>query len=165
MTRTAETHAILHAAQAIKAKEKRDRKRARPPMVVKMEQTPRVRDKTYLAWIRRLPCVACAVAGKVTHGAQAAHCRMSIASAGWVNPGMQSKPSDYRCTPLCSTCHLIDQHGGAEKLFWDKLNIFPPVLCDALKQCYDAGQDGAVVIMSVAAIARRTMRGTVEGRT
>ena len=156
MIRTAETRAILHAAQAIKAQEKKDRKRARPAMVVKANQTPRVRDPLYLAWIRRLPCVACAVAGKITHGAQAAHCRMSIASAGWVNPGMQSKPSDYRTTPLCPTCHLIDQHGGAEKLFWEKLNIHPPTLCETLHQCYTQNQDGATVILSVAKIARET---------
>lgn len=154
--RSSEDRQIRDAYRDLKTRERKASKRSRPAMVEKVGQAPRIHDKTYLAWIRRLPCVSCAVAGKITHGAQAAHCRMSIASAGWVNPGMHSKPSDYRTTPLCPTCHLIDQHGGAEKLFWEKLNIHPPTLCETLHQCYTQNQDGAIVILSVAKIARET---------
>src|ERR1019366_1012352 len=51
------------------------------------------RDKTYLAWIREMPCIACGVEGR------------SVAAHTGTDGGMSQKASDYSCVPLCADCH------------------------------------------------------------
>src|ERR1035441_10950930 len=48
------------------------------------------RDKTYLAWIREMPCIACGVEGR------------SVAAHTGTDGGMSQKASDYSCVPLCA---------------------------------------------------------------
>ncbi len=124
----------------------------------KAQRQPRVRDPIFLKWIRTLPCIACAVEGKTTFGCHAAHIRYADAAAGWNNPGLQSKPSDRRCAPLCPAHHTEGpkaQHRANERAWWSALGINPPQLCAALSVAFDGGRDGAQVVR---AFARRIDR-------
>lgn len=107
----------------------------------------RVRDAGFLAFLRRLPCVACRAEG-LPSGApiEAAHIRYSDAKLGRVNPGMQAKPSDCWATPLCRHHHQHDQHTRAERAFWERLGVEPGALSMALHAAYLAGADGVAVL-------------------
>jgi hypothetical protein len=106
----------------------------------------RVRDPGYLAFLRRLPCVACMVEGGNCGPTEAAHIRFSDARLGRINPGMQAKPSDQWATPLGRGHHQHDQHAGAERAFWERLAIEPGALSMALHTAYLAGGDGLAVL-------------------
>lgn len=156
---TPDERAKLKAAKKVRADIRKRRESSRPPMVKKAGQEPRVRDNTYLAWIRRLPCVACMCAGvEQTSRVEAAHIRAGFAEDGWRPTGMQERPSDFRVGPLCRFHHREGpdaQHGMNERKFWERLGIHPPQLCAALRQAYDRGAPGAPVIRS---FATSTMR-------
>lgn len=47
------------------------------------QREPRVRDKAYLGWLKRRPCVICAREGVTTFGVDAAHCKIGFPEAGW----------------------------------------------------------------------------------
>lgn len=68
-----------------------------------------LRDKTHLAFIRTLPCVACLA----PHKSQAAHIRRGG------DGGTGIKPSDNRTISLCAKCHNF-QHNSSELRFWNK---------------------------------------------
>lgn len=104
-------------------------------------------DKGYLAWLRRLPCVACAVKGGYCGPTQAAHLRFSDAARGRINPGMGNKPSDRYATPLGAGHHLNDQHGREERAFWADLGIDPGQLADDLYAAFGGGADGVAVVL------------------
>lgn len=109
------------------------------------KRQPRERDNGYLAWIRRLPCVACCVTGGNCGPVQAAHLRFSDAERGRINSGMQAKPDDKWCTPL-GVGHHAEQHAGSERAFWERLGIDAGALCEALHAVFLAGQDGEPVV-------------------
>jgi hypothetical protein len=152
---------LAQARQIIREHNKANRKRlkaSKPPRIVKAGQAPRVKEPLYLAWIRRLPCVACMTLGVVqTSRIEAAHVRAGFPADGWRPTGMMEKPSDRRCTPLCRWHHQDApdaQHRGNERSWWEALRIYPPALCAALSAAYDANGDGAAVILRFVAEAR-----------
>jgi len=108
----------------------------------------RERDPGYLAFVRRLPCVAGLVEGGCSGRVEAAHIRFSDASLGRVNPGLQLKSSDRWATPLCRFHHQHDQHQRNERAFWERLRIEPGALSIALHAAYAAGQDGLPVLLA-----------------
>lgn len=91
------------------------------------QRQPRERDNRHLAFIRRLPCAACGIAGPC----DAAHLRAGDLNIGKRHTGKAEKPSDRWTTPLCRDCHTR-QHSGAELTFWSALGIDPFELCQAL---------------------------------
>lgn len=100
----------------------------------------RVRDKAYLAYLRRQPCEACASTVRV----QAAHIRSGYAADGWSPTGMQVKPSDCRALSLCVLCHLDGpdaQHKSNERAWWAARNIYPPTRCAEVYADFLAGRD------------------------
>ena len=114
------------------------------------QRQPRQRDNGYLAWLRRLPCVAGVIEGGCAGPIQAAHIRFSDAGRGRVNPGMMRKPDDSSAVSLCERHHLHDQHRGSERKFWERLGVEPSALAAALYAAYQAGGDGAAVIREFA---------------
>lgn len=113
------------------------------------QREPRREDRPYLAWIRGLPCVGCAVAGMCNLRTEAAHCKLPIAAHGWRGWGHSERSDDRRCTPLCPRCHRTGpdaQHGVGERQFWDRLGICPACLATALAAAYDAQASGSAVI-------------------
>jgi hypothetical protein len=88
-------------------------------------KTPKVESRKHLAYLRRLPCIACLCTGVITTGAQAAHVRYSCAAAGKVNPGFAARSNDSHAVPLCPRHHLQDQHAGNEREFWERLRVDP----------------------------------------
>lgn len=113
----------------------------------KEQRQPRERDPGYLAFLRRLPCIAGLLGDGDCEGAtQAAHLRFSDHKQGRTNPGLQSKPSDRHATPLCAGHHLRDQHAGEERAFWNRLGIDPGDLSNALYAAYLNDGDGSKVL-------------------
>lgn len=111
------------------------------------QRQPRERDAGYLAFLRRLPCIAGVMGATDCSGAtQAAHLRFSDAARGRLNPGMASKSHDRHATPLCEHHHLRDQHVRQEQAFWNDLGIDPGDLSAALYAAYQAGEDGQAVL-------------------
>ncbi|MFD1189705.1 hypothetical protein [Phenylobacterium conjunctum] len=131
-----------------KAKAAAERKaRAKALVRTPGQRQPRERDPGYLAFLRRLPCIASVVGVPGCGGAtQAAHLRFSDAAKGRRNPGLASKPSDRHATPLCRDHHLGDQHAGEERAFWNRLGVDPGDLSAALYAAYLAGEDGTAVL-------------------
>lgn len=131
------------------------------PMSAVRQREPRVRDKAYLGFVAKLPCIACAVRGVRTWPVEVAHIKCGVPEAGWRAFGASEKSHDARTAPLCRTCHREGpnaQHanrGGSERDWWNSLGIFPPDFCDALRQAYDAGEDGRSVVAEFARSARR----------
>lgn len=133
--------------QRAKARAKREAALVRTPE----QRQPRERDKEYLAWIRRLPCVCCGAERKV----EAAHVRAGYSAKGWAPTGMMQKPDDARAVPLCKDCHREGpnaQHRTNERAWWEALGIDPPDLCAALRRAYAAGEDGQAVLRRFAPI-------------
>lgn len=122
----------------------------------KGQRNPRERDPGYLAFLRRLPCIAAVMGLPGCEGAtQAAHLRFSDAAKGRRNPGMASKSHDRFATPLCAHHHLRDQHARAEKAFWNDLGVDPGDLSAALYAAYQAGGDGTAVLRRFAPSNRK----------
>lgn len=105
-----------------------------------------------MAWIARLPCVACFLRGRVTYGVHVAHIRAGYPADGWRPTGAAEKPSDRRCAPLCPSHHLYGpqaQHATGERAFWDRLGVHPPTMCAALQRAFAAGETGVRALASV----------------
>jgi len=141
----------VKAAKATLAAHRRALRKARPAKVQPVaegQRQPRKRDRAYLAWIRRLPCIAGLVEGGCDGPVQAAHLRM--AGGGRRNPGLGAKPDDRFATPLCERHHLHDQHRGSEAAFWARLGISPHALCDTLSTVFDADGDAVALLNRIA---------------
>lgn len=130
---------------ARKAAPKRERRVEHKPDAVKANRG-RERDPGFLAFLRRLPCVACLVEGGHCGPTEAAHLRFSDARWSRTNSGMGVKPPDRWATPLGHGHHQHDQHRGREKAFWDRLGIEPGALATDLYETYRAGGDGLAVL-------------------
>lgn len=145
----AKVREILDPVNEAKRVERAKARSAREQRVGKSaagQRQPRKKDPAYLAWVRRLPCVAGAVEGGCSGPIEAAHVRFSDAARGRINSGMQAKPDDLWTVPLCRGHHQHDQHIRKERTFWARLGIDPGDLCPALHAAYEAGADGAAVI-------------------
>lgn len=122
------------------------------------QREPRQQEPEYLKWIRRQPCIACAVGGKATYPSEAAHCKLPIAAHGWRGWGLSEKSDDRKCTPICAHHHRTGndaQHGKrGERGFWLHLGICPACLAEALSAAYDAGLSGLEVIWTAVRAAR-----------
>jgi hypothetical protein len=137
---------VREAQRIARAKARKDRT-AKIGKPAEGQRQPRVREPLYLAWVRRLPCVACLCHGVVeTRGIEAAHLRFSDAKLGRINSGMQAKPDDRWVTPLCHHHHQHDQHKRNEPRFWSDLGIEPGALCLDLHAAYLTGQDAPAII-------------------
>ena len=157
---SAQDRALIAKAHEIKARIRKERKAARPRKVAPLrtdkpasalrERRPRQKDKAYLAFIRRLPCLATARRlGVLQFGCDAAHVRSSYPELGWPHTGRGEKPDDARTVPLTRAEHEA-QHGMAERDYWAALNLYPPAVCARLRQAYEAGEDGAAVVLEIA---------------
>jgi hypothetical protein len=100
----------------------------------------RIRDNPFLAYVRRQPCEICGTTSQV----EAAHVRSSYQEPGWTPTGMQVKPSDFRCLPLCAAHHREGpdaQHRSNERTWWQAHDIYPPYRCAELYDDFTAGKD------------------------
>jgi hypothetical protein len=91
------------------------------------QKHPRVRDEKYLAYVRMQPCCVCKSPGPC----DAAHIRTASTVYNKRATGMQEKPDDRWCVPLCRPipgvkrgCHK-NQHSVGEMQFWRDLGINP----------------------------------------
>lgn len=143
---------IAQIMDPLNVEAKARRRAARAAMVkrvgkrAKGQRQPRERDPGFLAYLRRLPCVAGMIEGGCEGPIEAAHIRMSSAKHGTRNAGMQQKPHDRHALPACHHHHQHDQHRGSEAAFYGRLGIDPFELSAALFSAYQAGQDGRAVL-------------------
>lgn len=122
------------------------------------QREPRIRDKSYMSWIARLPCLKCAVQGRVTFGVEVCHPKIAIAAHGWREGGLSEKIHDRRCIGLCATHHRLardSEHMMGQRAFYDDLGICPGCLTESLNSAYDAEQPGIEVIWSAVRSRRR----------
>src|SRR6516162_5539973 len=83
--------------------------------VERSKPKPNLRSRVaHLAFVRRLPCVACGKAAP----SEAAHVRTGT------DGGTGMKPGDRYAVPLCAACHA-KQHQIGELTFWSTLRIDP----------------------------------------
>jgi hypothetical protein len=90
---------------------------------VSIRRRPRIENRNHLAFIRKLPCVACFTRRNV----EAAHVRMGNPLYGKRQAGMAEKPNDAFSLPLCAA-HHDEQHSMNEGEFWKLLEIDPLML-------------------------------------
>lgn len=123
------------------------------------QREPRIRNRAYLAWVSKLPCVNClSRCGALRFGVHCAHIKIGYPEAGWRAFGHSEKSHDERAVGLCPSCHMR-QHsnaGGDERWFWESMGIYPPALCQALVEAFARGESGRKVVEKFAAEARRT---------
>lgn len=101
-----------------------------------LKQPGPLRDKKYLAAIRKLPCLVC----RLTPCGEAAHVRMLSGA------GMGRKPGDRRTLPACHTCHMY-QHSIGEVPFWAEMQIDPIAVIVELVEAYPNQELMAAVIL------------------
>jgi len=131
--------------------------RISPPRGTRQRE-PRKHDRSYLGFIARLPCVACAVAGRANFQVEVMHCKLPIAVHGWRGAGHSEKSDDRKTTPGCAYHHRegpAAQHRIGERQYWDALGICPACLCEALESAYEAGESGIAVIWTAVRGRRR----------
>lgn len=84
--------------------------------------SPEERNPDYRRLVTALPCLRCGM-----EPSEPAHVRYACAAFGKAS-GMQKKPEDRFCVPLCSGCHRLDrdaQHNRGERAFWETIDINP----------------------------------------
>lgn len=94
-----------------------------PSIVAPRQRQPRVESSAHLAFIRRLPCVAC-----LRQPSEAAHIRSGSRRHGKRPTGVAEKPTDLWTLPLCASCHRTGpraQHAGNELEFYRRHGIDP----------------------------------------
>lgn len=131
------------------------------------QRDPRERSEAFKGWIAGLPCIACmSIDGTINRHVHVAHVRFSDAEASWRSVGMQEKPSDFRCVPLCPAHHTGDssktkftQHNMGEREFYEMLHVNVIALVGRLVDAFERQQSGAMVIATFAATARRSRNG------
>lgn len=121
------------------------------------QRDPRVRDKAYISWLHEgLRCVSCAVRGSHQNAEHAAHIKVGFPEAGWRAFGHSERGHDRNATALCAACHQYGPHaqhknvGGDERVWWERLGVYPPTFCAALNAAYEARGDGNEVIRCAA---------------
>jgi len=94
------------------------------------------KNKDYLSFIHRLPCVVTGV-----HTVEAAHLSAMAPEYGHYGRGKSSKASDRWVLPLSPVQHR-KQHSGNEMEYWQAVGINPHVLALTLFGLwYDMGDD------------------------
>ena len=101
------------------AKARKEDRKARPKITVARDgkqREPRIHDNGFLAFLRRQPCAIAGRGGHICDGPiQAAHLRAH--APGELPTGLQRKPNDQRCNPLCLEAHR-EQHDHKELAWW-----------------------------------------------
>ena len=80
------------------------------------------KDKGYLSFVHRLPCV---VTGR--YEVQAAHVSFAAPHYGHYGRGKGTKAPDRWCLPLCQEEHTR-QHSMSEREYWSSVGIDPHLL-------------------------------------
>lgn len=96
---------------------------------------PRQECPAFLVFVRTHRCCVCPAPAP----SHAAHIRMAAEAHGKRSTGMQEKPHDRWCVPLCERCHLYDQHRGGERAFWLRSGIDPFVVACRLWEEFTKG--------------------------
>ena len=121
---------------------------------------PRRRDGAYLAWLRRLPCIACwAGLGDGGGPIEASHPKFGQGERRR-EFGLGEKSHDRLALPLCSKHHRTGQnaeHKG-QRRFWDRLGIDVADFALDLNSAFDADHDGAEAVLTHARRAARCLR-------
>lgn len=159
MIRDPHDRAVLQEAKAIRSRINKERKAARPKLErVEGQRQPRQRDNGFLQAVRRLPCC---IGWGCEGPTEAAHTRFSNPAVGRVSVGMQRKPDDAFCTPLC-VAHHRSQHAANEKAWWAAWGIDPDVLSARLYRAYQDGLPMLPIIEDARRMASAMSKATGE---
>jgi hypothetical protein len=108
----------------------------------KGKRRPREHNHKHLEFIRGLRCCICG-----SPGPDAAHIRSASPLHGKPDTGMQEKPGDKWCVPLCRK-HHAEQHSMAELAFWRVYGIDPFGLALALHHATGDDEIAEVILRS-----------------
>lgn len=129
----------------------------KPPTAFSKQPTGKefapVKDKTYLEWIRTLPCV---VSGRFP--VDAAHISYAAPEYGKTGRGKSQKASDRWTIPLSPDIHRA-QHDTSERSYWISIGIDPCVVALSLWGAYPNTELALLIIEAAnrkAETARRT---------
>lgn len=89
-----------------------------------------VKDKTYLDWIRQLPCI---ITGR--YGVDAAHISFAAPHYGKLGRGKSQKESDRWTLPLSREQHERSHRIG-ETAYWNEVGIDPCIVAMSLYGAY-----------------------------
>lgn len=112
-----------------------------------------VKDKTYLQWIKTLPCV---VSGRFP--VEAAHISYAAPEYGKTGRGKSQKASDFWTIPLSGDEHR-KQHSMNEAAYWRSVGIDPCVVALSLRAAFPNNELALLIIEAAnrkADAARRT---------
>ena len=113
----------------------------------------RVENKSYLDWIRELPCIVTGV-----FGVDAAHISFPDPKYGKLGRGKSAKESDRWAIPLSPEEHRR-QHGMNEQAYWRDVGIDPCVVAMALYGVFTANKgDVELALLVIRNIERRPVR-------
>lgn len=116
------------------------------PLTGGLKKHPRVEDKGYLAFVRKLPSI---VSGS-HQNVQACHVRYSSPSHGKRETGMGEKPDDRWAVPLTADEHLFgkdSQHASGERGWWRRQGIDPLCVAALLFSAYKVGDEAGAYLI------------------
>ncbi len=121
------------------------------PLAQKLERRP---DKAYLAWLRKLPCIACVIDPRPAYmTAVEARFRPFIEAAHQKHtdlqgPSLGRRPADAASCPLCAWHHRLAPEAcdPAQRRFWERLGVDIGAFCKALYDAFKVGAEGAAVV-------------------
>lgn len=133
------------------------------------QKQPRQKDRKYLLWIKNLPCIICALRGRLNSPCDAAHLRYGDPDQGKRPTGMQEKPDDKWCLPLCDQHHRNGQeaqHNHAEREWWANMNIDPVRLCGLLyHNKHDTNYATQIIRQTVSDARKKNNQGDHRGKS
>jgi hypothetical protein len=114
----------------------------------------------YLAWLRRLSCVAC-LAGLADGGGPIEACHPKFGLGGVRREfGLGERSHDDMALPLCRQHHTTGawaEHRG-QRRFWDRLGVDVRDFALDLNGAYARGEEGADVVMTYVGRAMQCLK-------
>lgn len=97
---------------------------------LKPERTPRVKVRPHLDWIKRLPCVCCAIEGRQRQADDPMHVRSGALHYGKEHTGGGQTSDDRWTLPGCRPHHNEQNAvgGEGEMAFWRRYGVDPHLL-------------------------------------
>lgn len=141
------------------AAERKARARAVHDSALERARDPHRPNQPFLRFVRRCPCLFCAIEDRVQVTAtEAAHVRRAYPHEhGWRPVGGGETPHDHRVLPQCVEHHREGedaQHAHDNHDWYADRGVYPPEVCAELMRAHLAGADPVEAVETIAAAIR-----------